>query len=140
MMPSTSRPDPLVLETTAGPHTLGQIEAVLQQAWSNHSHVPDDVRMQVGIASGEIGANIVEHAAQGRPIRIQMNVRVLAGEVWVEFADEGIPARVDLSTVHLPDEMAERGRGLALAKAVLERLSYQRNSMNHWTLVSKRFG
>lgn len=139
-MPSTSRPDPIVLETTAGPHTLGQIEAVLEEAWSQHNHVPEQVRMQVGIASGEIGANIVEHAAQGQPIRILMEVRVLTGEVWVEFTDDGIPARVDLNAVHLPDEMAERGRGLALAQAVLARLSYQRNSMNHWVLVSKRFG
>jgi anti-sigma regulatory factor (Ser/Thr protein kinase) len=32
------------------------------------------------------------------------------------------------------------GRGLPLAKAVLDRLLYQRDVMNHWTLVSKRFG
>ena len=57
----------------------------------------------------------------------------------VEFTDNGGPLRVDLNAVSLPDDMAERGRGLPLAKAVLDRLIYQRDVMNHWTLVSKHF-
>ena len=39
----------------------------------------------------------------------------------------------------MPDDMVERGRGLALAEAVLEQLTYRRAEYNHWTLVSKRF-
>ena len=128
------------LETTAGPDALEDFERLLNHVWSAHPHVPDPIRTEVGIAAGEIGANIVEHAAAGQPVRIRMVVRVLPNEVWVEFTDEGVPLQVDLATVHLPDDFAERGRGLALAKAVLERLSYERNAANHWTLVSKPFG
>jgi anti-sigma regulatory factor (Ser/Thr protein kinase) len=42
--------------------------------------------------------------------------------------------------LEMPDPMAERGRGLALAQAVLEELNYRRTHLNHWTLVSKPFG
>ena len=132
-------PGTAVLESTSGPDTLVEIEALLARIWSDHDHVPVAVRMQIGIAAGEIGANIVEHAGQGRAVTIRMEVRVLPGEVWIEFADDGLPVRVDLDGVALPDDMAERGRGLALARAVLGKLSYTRNAMNHWTLVSKRF-
>lgn len=135
-----NQPEVRQLETRAGPDALVEFEQVLSEAWSVHPHVPDPVRTQVGIATGEIGANIIEHAAQGRPVRIVMRVTVQPTEVWVEFTDDGYPLHVDLSAVHLPDEMAERGRGLALAKAVLARLAYERNASNHWTLVSKPFG
>lgn len=93
----------------------------------------------MAIATAEIGANILEHAAGGRLLRLAMVIRVMANQVWVEFTDDGGPLHVDLGSVSLPDDMAERGRGLPLAKAVLERLIYHRDVMNHWTLVSKQF-
>jgi serine/threonine-protein kinase RsbW len=126
-------------ETVSGPGTLADIARFLDEVLSTHQHVPDTVRMQVSIAAGEIGANIMEHAGRAQPVSIRMEVRVLIDEVWVEFIDDGAPAELDLTAVRLPDDMAERGRGLALAQAVLEKLKYRRNAKNHWTLVSKRF-
>lgn len=96
--------------------------------------------MQVGIAVAEIGANILEHAARYRPVRLRMRVRVGADRVRVFFADDGEPAHIDLRTVGHPDEMTESGRGLAMAKAVLDRLRYRRHSFNHWMLLSRSFG
>jgi serine/threonine-protein kinase RsbW len=126
-------------ETVSGPDTLADIARFLDGVLSTHQHVPDTVRMQVSIAAGEIGANIMEHAGRAQPVSIRMEVRVLIDEVWVEFIDDGAPAELDLTAVVLPDDMAERGRGLALAQSVLDKLTYQRNAKNHWTLVSKRF-
>lgn len=124
----------------AGPAALDEADLLLTQMWSAFPHVPSRVRTQMAIATAEIVANIIEHAAAGRRVRVAMEVRVLATEVWVKFTDDGAPMQLDLSSVSLPDHDAERGRGLALARAALERLSYQRNSANHWTLVSKPFG
>lgn len=126
-------------ETVSGPDTLADIARFIDEVLSTHQHVPDTVRMQVSIAAGEIGANIIEHAGQSQPVSIRMDVHVLINEVWVEFVDDGVPAQVDLTAVDMPDDLAERGRGLALAQSVLEKLTYQRNAKNHWTLVSKRF-
>ena len=134
-----NRSDHSTFETVSGPDTLHDIARFLDDVWSSHDHVPDPVRLQMSIAAGEIGANIIEHAGRFEPVNITMTIRVLIDEVWVEFTDDGSPVEVDLNAVGMPDEMAERGRGLALAQSVLEKLSYQRNAQNHWTLVSKRF-
>lgn len=134
-----SLPEPYLLETIAGPSTLDEIQAILEQAWGFNAHVPSRVRMEVGIAVAEIAANIVEHSARGRPIRIRMELRVEPGDVRVEFTDEGVPAQVDLTSVRLPDDMAERGRGLPLASTALSKLEYRRDHLNHWTLISKSF-
>ena len=69
---------------------------MLEEMWSVHDHVPSSVRTQVSIAVGEIGANIIEHAAQHRPVRLRMEVLVSPQEVRVAFLDDGPPAGVDL--------------------------------------------
>jgi len=134
-----NRPETRVLETAAGPGALREIETALERTWSAHPHVPRTVRMHMAIAAGEIGANIVEHAASGRPVRIWLDVEVSPSRVNLEFTDDGEPAQIDMNAVRMPDDLAERGRGLALARAVLDELTYRRADCNHWTLVSKRF-
>jgi serine/threonine-protein kinase RsbW len=132
---------PSVLETVTGTTTLDEIQRCLDEFWSAHSGVPEGIRTQVATAVAEVGANIIEHAAKGRPVPIRMELRLLPGEVQVDFTDQGHPADVDLDTCAMPIEIAERGRGLALMRAVLGRVSYVRGDTgNHWTLVSKRFG
>jgi serine/threonine-protein kinase RsbW len=126
-----------VFDTVTGTATLDEIGTVLERMWSVHPHVPDSVRTQVTIAVGEIGANIIEHAADGRPVRLRMEVLVLADEVRVAFLDDGPPAEVDVAKAVMPDGMAERGRGLAMAHAVLDRLLYHRNHFNHWILFRR---
>lgn len=130
---------PRILTTSAGPDALQEIEAALEQAWSDNAQVPFPIRLQMGIAVGEIAANIVRYAAAGLQVLIRMEVAVLPGQVRVEFVDNGHPADIDLSAVQMPDDLAESGRGLPLALAALETLTYRRTSENHWTLVSKPF-
>lgn len=124
-----------VLETTTGPDTLAEIQATLDEAWSAYD-VPDSVRMHVDLAAGEIGANIVEHSADGRPVRLRMEVRVSPEAVRTTFTDDGRATPIDLSKLAMPDEMSDRGRGLAIAYRLLDELSYRRDREgNHWTLV-----
>lgn len=133
--------DVLVLDTVAGPDVLGEIQRTLEHTWARHRHVPAEIRMTVATGVAEIGANIVKHAAAGQPVPVRMSVELLAHQVRVVFTDEGDPARVDLGAVRLPGASATHGRGLALASAVLEGLSYQRDgAVNQWTLTSRRFG
>ena len=135
------QPEPTVLETVTGPDTLDEIQCCLDEFWSAHHELPDAVRMEVNIAVAEVGANIIEHAGKGGPVPIRMELRLFAGEVQVDFNDKGLPADVDLATTEMPIEIAERGRGLALTQAIMDRVSYVRDDTgNHWTLVSKRFG
>lgn len=134
-----NQPDTRVLQTAAGPHALADIASALERVWAAHPGVPPTERMHIELAAGEIGANIIEHAGRDRQVWMTMDVAVLGDHVRVDFTDDGDPVHVDLEAVALPDEMAERGRGLALARSVLAQLAYYRGEANHWTLVSKPF-
>ena len=94
--------------------------------------------MHMGIAAGEIGANIVEHAARLRPVRLWMDVHVLPSQVHGDDRRRRSGA-YRLDAVSMPDDTAERGRGLAVALAVLGRLIYRRSDRNHWILESGTF-
>jgi serine/threonine-protein kinase RsbW len=108
--------------------------------WSAHPEVPDRVRAEIAIATGEIAANIIEYAGRGRTTQLRMEFAVPDDEVQVRLIDDGHRMDVELEAVVMPDVTAERGRGLALARAVLRHLSYERTGeSNQWTLLSERF-
>lgn len=135
-----SEPELWVFDAPAMPGTLGEIRRTLAKVWAAHPEAPESVRSEIAIATAEIAANIIEHASGDRVVHIRMEVLVLADEVQVRFIDDGREAQVDLDSVQLPDEMIERGRGLAVARGVLRKLSYLRTAEgNQWTLLSERF-
>lgn len=125
------------LDIDAGPGALDEVQGALDTFWSLHDEVPRRIRLEVGIAATEIAANIVEHC---HALRIAMEIVVRRDEVEVDFTDTGDAPDVDLQSTHMPDELAERGRGLPMAQAALRLLSYVRDEFgNHWRLVSKGF-
>jgi serine/threonine-protein kinase RsbW len=71
-----------------------------------------------------------------------MHITVQSDHVQVDLIDDGNEAHVDLGSACMPeDALAERGRGLAMAKLVLDRLIYRREArVNYWTLASHTFG
>lgn len=125
------------IEITNGPAALEQIHGALEAFWRRNEHVPEHIRNEISIATGEIAANILEHA---RAVTMWMELRARPDAVEIEFTDAGDPVDVDLAATSMPDEMAERGRGLALARAALRLLHYFRDELgNHWQLVSNAF-
>lgn len=127
------------MEIGGHPDPLAAVQSQLDALWSIHPRVPDDVRIQVQIATAEVAANIVEHTGSGHPLRIRMSAAVTGDQVHVIFTDNGPPADIDLTQVAMPEDMAERGRGLAMAQALLDRLAYRGDETgNRWTLISKR--
>ena len=77
-------------------------------------------------------------SGDGKSVHLMMDVELLPDAVRITFTDDGRPAPVDLTRVAMPDEMSERGRGLAIAYRVLDELSYRRDhDGNHWTLVRR---
>ncbi len=125
----------------AHPDPLGAIQAELDSLWLAHPHVPDDVRTQMSIAAAEIGANIIEHTGRRQPVVMRMGSELVGDQVHVTFTDDGPPVDIDLASVTMPAATAERGRGLAMAQTVLDKLAYRGDDQgNQWTLISKRFG
>ena len=135
---TASDPDTIrVLEIITGPETLEDIHDLLDDLWSAHD-ISELARIHTDLATGEIGANIIEHAGGGNPVQLRMKVQLLPDGIHITFTDDGLPAQVDLSQTAMPDEMAERGRGLSIASRVLDDLSYRRDSRgNHWTLFRR---
>lgn len=126
------------LEVRSGPEALDEIHDALGDFWSAHDRVPESVRMAFGIAAAEVFANIVEYSGAKT---VRMDVAMSPNHLQVGFTDDGRPVEVDLESVEMPDEFAESGRGLAIAKASLSGLSYEREvpGGNRWMLVSKPF-
>ena len=114
----------LILRTVAH-QGRSMTEATLGRVWSMNAGVPPAIRTHTGIAVAEIVANIVEHGSAGhRLCADEMHVSVQSDHVLVVLIDDGNEAGIDLASVGMPgDVLAERGRGLAMAKSVLSGLA-----------------
>ena len=126
------------LEVGTGPTAQDEIQDALDQFLASDDRVPDSVRMALGIAAAEVAANIVEHSDANK---VRMALTLNPNRIEVGFVDDGAPLEVDLAGVSMPEDFAESGRGLAMAKVALSDLSYERGNPegNHWRLVSKPF-
>ncbi|MBT2264365.1 ATP-binding protein [Rhodococcus erythropolis] len=124
-----------VMEEVASAKTLDSIHALLAQVFTEHA-IDGLVAMQFELAVAEIGANIIEHSNKGASVTLRLEIEAVEDRIEARYIDDGQPARVELDAVSLPDDFAERGRGLAIALNVLDELGYRRsNGKNHWQLV-----
>lgn len=139
-MPTDNSPGVRVLEEFAQPDTVERVHQLLSDLLTAEP-VDDMDAMQFELALAEIAANIIEHAQKtdGGQVSVRLELEVRPDSIHARFSDDGEQVRVDLKTVELPDELSERGRGLAIALTVLDELSYRRaDHRNHWTLVRHR--
>lgn len=126
------------LTATTSEGTLDRILDLVSQMFAAE-HIDESDRTQFEIAVAEIGANVIEHAGRGDPVSLTLRLHLFPDRLEAEFVDDGAPARVDLRSVELPDALAERGRGLAIALAALDELRYRRKAgTNRWVLVCYR--
>jgi serine/threonine-protein kinase RsbW len=99
----------------------------------------DDVNiMHFEIALAEIGANVLTH---GRPDEadppVEYELRLEQNTARALFVDRG-PAVQDFQTRAMPDAASEAGRGLPMARWLLDELVYRRDGeANNWRLVKR---
>ena len=89
-------------------------------------------------ALAEIGANALTHGmldVHGTPVEY---VLMLEGRTaTATFTDRGSPVHNHL-TRSMPEPTSETGRGLAIARQVLDELGYERDGeINKWRLVKR---
>jgi serine/threonine-protein kinase RsbW len=100
---------------------------------------PDDTNlMHFEIALAEIGANVLTH---GRPndvdTPVEYELRLDQDTALASFIDRG-PAVLDFATRAMPDTTSESGRGLPMARWLLDELLYKRDGeVNRWRLVKR---
>jgi anti-sigma regulatory factor (Ser/Thr protein kinase) len=126
----------IALKCSATGEHLDLVHDALARFWSGLDSVPDDVwRMLFELAVAEVAANIIEHA---HPDQMSLRLTSDTGSMIAEFTYEGagwtdIPAAAPLEL------MAERGRGLFLARTGVDEMSYQRfGSTIHWRLIKRQ--
>jgi serine/threonine-protein kinase RsbW len=94
--------------------------------------------MHFEIALAEIGANVLTH---GRPNNVdppvEYELRLEQDTALASFIDRG-PAVLDFATRAMPDTESESGRGLPMARWLLDELLYKRDGdSNRWKLVKR---
>jgi serine/threonine-protein kinase RsbW len=100
--------------------------------------VDDLALMLFETALGEIGANVLTHGRpDGSEQPIAYVLRLEEGKACASFVDHGLDAQ-DQLTRQMPDASNEAGRGIAIARSLLDDLGYQRvGGMNTWRLVKR---
>lgn len=137
----------LELSAPATPEIMELVHAMLEHLWGTTPNVSERDRLRFEMAVIEILGNVVEHAyaadnedvpgKEGR--RFEIAVGVTDGALMAHLEDNGVPTELDLSGVAMPDVLAESGRGLALATAALDDLTYERmQGRNLWDLLCVR--
>lgn len=99
----------------------------------------DDRRlMHFETALAEIGANVLTHGRpHGAAHPVEYVLRLDQGVASASFTDRGPPVHNHLSRA-MPEPTSEAGRGLAMARSLLDELGYQREGeMNRWRLVKR---
>lgn len=89
-------------------------------------------------ALAEIGANVLTHGRPpGSDYAVDYVLWLEKGAAMASFTDGGAPV-YDHLTRAMPDPSSESGRGLAMARSLLDELGYGRvGEMNKWQLMKR---
>jgi len=89
-------------------------------------------------ALGEIGSNVLTHGRPpGTERPVDYDLRFESGIVVASLTDSGPPVHEHLSR-EMPHVDSEAGRGLAMARALVDELGYERvGEVNTWRLVKR---
>lgn len=100
----------------------------------------DDDRelMRFETALGEIGSNVLTHGRPGGAERpVDYDLRLDGATVVASLSDWGPPVDEHLRR-EMPPAESEDGRGLAMARTLLDELGYERDGeRNRWRLVKR---
>ena len=124
----------------AVPDDMELLHVLLERVSTEHPHVPASDVMMFETAVMELANNVVEHGRPVGQVAWHFRLDVSTDSLTARLADSGEEyAGWDADATHtMPGEMAESGRGLPLASAVLDELDYRREgSSNVWTMVRR---
>ena len=126
------------VEASTDPASLEKVHALLQRFWSKGPDVDDVWRMMFETAVAEIAANILEHSRRDRGARmLRLRLSAFGDRVEAWLQDDGLGVDVSLDAP-FPLESAQRGRGVALVRSMVDEFSYARSEdMNRWLIVKR---
>ncbi|MEU6537063.1 ATP-binding protein [Streptomyces sp. NPDC047000] len=123
---------------TATPGMFDEVHRCLDAAWALLPHGPQE-RALFDTAVAEVAANILQHTAAHLPVDVRFLVTITPERAHARFTDTGAPAPPGVNATALPGPAAESGRGLALARAAVDSVTYARTAgVNHWDVIAAR--
>ena len=121
-----------------GPARLALVDSVLDAldaAWAQATHVPEPDRTLFALAVSEVATNMVQHGDATTDVQLRIDIRISAEDLTATLVDTAPPASIDWHGIEMPDAESESGRGLALARTVLDEFSHTYDHRgNTWRL------
>ena len=118
------------------PESLDQVHALLEEVWRDDLRPDARTQMAFTTALAEVVANVVEHAARFQPVRMRLVVHARPDLLEAHVEDRGEPYR---ESTPADDELAESGRGLMMARALVDEVLYERDGpVNRWVVSLRR--
>lgn len=101
--------------------------------------VSEEIAGQCELALQELLTNLVDHAYEGNP-NGQIAVRMAGnrGQIFIQTEDTGLPAKIKMEDVHMPDpeDLAEGGYGMAIIRSLMDDVRYETaQGKNVWIMV-----
>jgi serine/threonine-protein kinase RsbW len=126
------------LSGLAVPESLDLVHDLLARVRDEHRGIDETDLSMFETAIAEIHGNVVKHGRPPGQVVYAFSLTVRPDRLIGFLADTGEPAP-DLSALPVPDELAESGRGMWLARATLDELEYARSGdRNTWKMVRLR--
>lgn len=124
-----------LLEGLAVPESLDLLHDLLERVGAEHPELHPSDLMLFETAVIEVAGNVVEHGRPTGEVRWTFRLQVFPDRMEGRLSDGGQEYPGGPWGTDMPDVMEEDGRGLALATAVLDSLSYERDGdANLWTM------
>ena len=129
-----------VLEGLAVPDSLNLLHDLLDRVSREHPDVSSADLMLFETAVIEVAGNVVEHGRPPGAVTWAFRLEIHPDRLEAGLSDSGEEYPGGTWGTAMPtDPMQETGRGLALATAVLDSLSYERrDDANYWTMQRLR--
>ncbi|HET9501217.1 MAG TPA: ATP-binding protein [Marmoricola sp.] len=129
--------DQYSIDGLAVPEGIEVLHDLLERVAAEHPGLPTADVMMFETAVMELAGNVVEHGRPSGEVRWHFELAVLSDALEARLSDSGEEYAAQWSDT-MPDELAESGRGLPLASAVLDELHFARTSeVNVWTMVRR---
>lgn len=127
-------------EGVAVPDSLEELHRLLEDVAGDHPEVSAEDVSMMETAVIEIAGNLIEHGRPAGSVRYRFTLTVLPDRLEGRLSDSGQELPRSLSVATAPDDdMSEDGRGLFLARAVLDELVYVRTpEANTWSMTRRR--
>lgn len=127
----------LTLAGRAEPGCLDRVHDLVDELWRRVPGVQPSDRYRFETAVIEVAGNIVEHG--GPDVRLRLWLLVHQDRVEAHFRDTGRAVELQTTGGPPPDPLAEAGRGIALARAAVDDLAYERTgTTNRWHVLKQR--